>query len=192
MEGAASDKQRVPWNAVPSMAGMLWRSWNSAIVIRVRRVCVGGSYVRGRRRHASGRPRSRRQGRPPHPRPRSGFFWNNLFRRRNWPQTRPNRCRIGKRLSAPGKSSRPSWSARWMVKPAVGTPPAELRFFVNNFSFAPFTWREIRMWLQTNHTKAPPAGFGGAMRRSHAIAQKHASLDVFLRFFTPARVAPGL
>ena len=28
--------------------------------------------------------------------------------------------------------------------------------------------------------KASPAGFGGAMRRSHAIKKKHAFLDVFL------------
>ena len=65
----------------------------------------------------------------------------------------------------------------------IDTPPAVLRFFVNNFISAPFTWRQIRMCLQTNHTKAPPAGFGGAMRRSHAIAKKHAFLDVFSCFF---------
>ena len=31
------------------------------------------------------------------------------------------------------------------------------------------------------HTKPPPAGFGGSMRRSHAIAKKHAFLYVFSR-----------
>ena len=74
-------------------------------------------------------------------------------------------------------------SLRWITPPAAGW------FFVNNFSSAPFTWREIRMCLQTNHTKAPPAGFGGAMRRSRAIAKKHAFLGVFLNgFLRPAKI----
>ena len=64
------------------------------------------------------------------------------------------------------------------------TPPAELWFFVNNFSSAPFTWGETRRCLQTNHTKPPPAGFGGAVRRSRAIAPKTC---LFVRFFTSSQ-----
>ena len=60
------------------------------------------------------------------------------------------------------------------VNPATyPTPAAELWFSVNNFTSAPFTWAETRGCLQTNHTKPPPAGFGGGVRRSRAITKKN-------------------
>ena len=59
------------------------------------------------------------------------------------------------------------------------TPPAEIRFFGNNFRSALVTWKKRRGCLQTNHTKPPPAGFGGSVRRSHATKKKHAFLCVF-------------
>ena len=61
------------------------------------------------------------------------------------------------------------------------TPPAEIRFFfANSFRSALFTCSKRRFPLQTNHTKPPPAGFRGAVRRSRAITQKkHA-------FYTPS------
>ena len=55
------------------------------------------------------------------------------------------------------------------------TPAAEPRwFFVNNSASAPLTWTETRGCLQTNHTKPPPAGFGGSVRRS-----RRAGIPVF-------------
>ena len=56
-----------------------------------------------------------------------------------------------------------------------------IRFFGNNFRSALFTWTEMGKNLRLGYTKPPPAGFGGSMRRSHAIAKKHAFLYVFSR-----------
>ena len=53
------------------------------------------------------------------------------------------------------------------------TPPVAGWFFGNNFRSALFTCSKRRVCLQTNHTKPPPAGFGGAMRRSRAITKKN-------------------
>ena len=54
------------------------------------------------------------------------------------------------------------------------------RWGVNNFRYALFTWAKTRGCLQSNHTKPPPAGFGGAVRRSRAITKKNMP---FVRFF---------
>ena len=48
------------------------------------------------------------------------------------------------------------------------TPPAEVWFFVNDFTSAPFTWRETRGCLCLIHTKPPPAGFGVGVAWSDA------------------------
>ena len=47
-------------------------------------------------------------------------------------------------------------------------------------------WQKRWISPQLRMGIAPPARFGGAMRRSHAIAKKHAFLDVFSR---PAKIS---
>ena len=52
-------------------------------------------------------------------------------------------------------------------------------FFGNNFRSALFACKKRRVCLQTNNTKPPPAGFGGAMRRSRAITKKNMPFCAF-------------
>ena len=62
-----------------------------------------------------------------------------------------------------------------------GGVPAEVRCFANNSRSALFACTERRACLQINNTKPPPAGFGGAVRRSRAITKKAYLLCVFSR-----------
>ena len=72
-------------------------------------------------------------------------------------------------------------TARWAMRRCIdhgpsqsksgNTPPDAGLVFGNNFRSALFTWAKTRRCLQTNHTKPPPAGFGGAVRRSRAITK---------------------
>jgi hypothetical protein len=75
------------------------------------------------------------------------------------------------------------------VRVSVCTALAELWFFANNFRSALFTWGKRCGYLQTNHTKPPPAGFGGSMRQSRAIKKKHHFVYLFSRAAKTSKVA---
>ena len=64
------------------------------------------------------------------------------------------------------------------------TPPCAGWFFGNNFRSAPFACTKRRAYLQTNNTKPPPAGFGGAVRRSRAITQHTKNMPFLLCVFS--------
>ena len=74
--------------------------------------------------------------------------------------------------------------------PRSHRPPDAGWFFGNNFRSALFTCKKRRVCHQTNNTKPPPAGFGGAVRRSRAITKKHAFLCVFLRAAKNTKITP--
>ena len=90
---------------------------------------------------------------------------------------------------APGLALRSGRGAKNRTFPLI-TPQDAGWFFGDNFRSALFTWPKRRRRLQTNHTKPPPAGFGGAVRRSRAITKKGAFLCVFLRAAKNTKITP--
>ena len=61
------------------------------------------------------------------------------------------------------------------------TPPVEVYFFWNNFQTRKLVCKKRCKTHQLRLGIAHPTRLGGAMRRSHAIAKKHAFLYVFSR-----------
>ena len=63
----------------------------------------------------------------------------------------------------------PQSAQSWGLGPPLSQPGGDWGFG-NNFRSTLFTWGERRCYLQTNHTKPPPAGFGGLVVRCGDLA----------------------
>ena len=94
-------------------------------------------------------------------------------------------CWLKTTTARPGLEPRRSSTSERGSEARRATPPAVIRFFGNNFRSALFTWGKQRVCLQTNHTKSPPAGFGGAMRQSRAITKKNMPFCTFFPHVQP-------